>query len=306
MFKRIRRYLKDPYYEIGKDMLKKHPQWMSDKWHIKVQYLTEVGEKINLNDPQSFTEKVQWLKLHDHNSLYTTLVDKHKVKSWVTERIGLEHVLPTLFTWQSADEIDINLLPDKFVLKCNHDCGSVIICKDKSKFNLEEAKKKLSIALGKNHYYYGREWPYKNVKPLIMAEPYITNSHQVDYLTDYKLYCFDGEPRIIKTVDRQESVAREDIYDIGFNLLPTHLMHFPTSGIVQSKPEALDEMIMLAKILSKGLPLCRVDFYHITSETESPRILLGEMSLYDSAGYDPFVPKEWNLKFGEMIHLPKH
>lgn len=304
MYRKLKRYLHSPYYEIGRDIMQRWPRIMPDTWFIKVQYLNEVGCKVNLKEPHSFTEKMQWFKLHDHNPLYTTLVDKYKVKTWVTERIGAGHIIPTLAVWKSSEEIDISILPDRFVLKCNHDCGSVIICKNKNLFNIDEAKKKLSVALNKNHYYFGREWPYKHVEPKIIAEPYITNTPEIDALTDYKFFCFNGIPRVMLVVKDRQTDRKIDVYDMDFNLLPTRQRSLVSASKDTVRPYFFDELKSVATILAENLPVCRVDMYYTLDNQNVGHVILGEMTLYDGSGYDPFVPEEWNIKIGDMIELP--
>lgn len=153
MFKKIKRYLADPYWALGCDLIKKHPNWMSDEFYIRTLWRMVMGYKLDLKNPKTFNEKLQWLKLYDHNPLYTTLVDKLRVKDWVAEKIGAQYVIPTLAVWESAEDIDISKLPDQFVLKCNHDSGSVVICKDKATFNFVAAKEKLGKALQHNFYW---------------------------------------------------------------------------------------------------------------------------------------------------------
>ena len=178
MFKKIKRYAKDPYYSFGYYIIKKHPKWMTDRFYIKVLWRMLMGYKLNLKSPQTFNEKLQWLKLYDRNPLYPTLVDKYRVKQWVADRIGEEYVIPSLAVYKSVDEIDLGGLPDQFVLKCNHDSGSVAICLDKESFDLEAVKLKLSRALKNNFYWDAREWAYKNINRLVFAEKYMVDTLQ--------------------------------------------------------------------------------------------------------------------------------
>lgn len=173
MFKKIRRYIKDPYHSIGYEMFKRCPRLMSDKYYLSILWEWEMGYTIDWRHPRTYNEKLQWLKLYDRKPQYTQMVDKYRVKQWVADRIGEKYIIPTLAVYHSVDEIDLSQLPDQFVLKCNHDSGSVVICEDKSKFDLDAAKKLLSNALNENFYWRAREWPYKNVKPCIFAEQYI-------------------------------------------------------------------------------------------------------------------------------------
>lgn len=181
MFKKVRRYLKDPYYSIGFEMFRKCPKRMSDKYYLSIMWKMMMGYKIDWHNVRTYNEKIQWLKLYDRRPEYTQMVDKYRVKELVASIIGEEYVIPTLAVYGNADEIDLSQLPDKFVLKCNHDSGSVVICEDKARFDLNAAKRKLGEALNENFYWKAREWPYKNVKPCIFAEQFMedkTNSKQ--------------------------------------------------------------------------------------------------------------------------------
>lgn len=176
MLNKIKRYLKDPYFALGYDMIKKVPRLMSDKYYLSVLWRMKMGYKLDWNHPKTFNEKLQWLKLYDRNPLYTMMVDKYRVKQWVAEKIGEQHVVPTIAVYKSVDEISLDLLPDQFVLKCNHDSGSVVICRDKSRFDLEAAKQKLSACLRHEYFWSSREWAYKHVKPVVFAEKYMLDS----------------------------------------------------------------------------------------------------------------------------------
>ncbi len=170
MFRKLKRYLRDPYHEIGYDMLWRHPDLMPDKWYLKSLWKRTFGYELDLKHPKTFNEKLQWLKLYDRNPEYTIMVDKYHAKQWVADRIGAEYVIPTLAVYDSVDDIDLDKLPDQFVLKCNHDSGNVVICKDKSVFDLQAAREKLGAALKNDYYLKWREWPYKNVKRCVFAE----------------------------------------------------------------------------------------------------------------------------------------
>lgn len=241
-----------------------------------------MGYKINLRNPKTFNEKLQWLKLYDHNPLYTTLVDKYAVKQWVAGKIGIQYVVPTLAVYDSAEDIDIEKLPNQFVLKCTHDSGSVIICKDKSKFNLDEAKIKLSRALNINYYKVAREWPYKDVPHRIIAEPFLGRR---DSPNDYKFFCFNGKVEYFKVDFNRFSTNRCANYYNRFG----ELQHFGESAIPTSDSmeisipqEVLNEMIFKAEILSRDTKFMRVDFY-----SENGNVWFGECTLYPAAGFNP-------------------
>ena len=176
--------------------LKKLLRILPDKLYIQLQYFYHFYRFANLKNPQTFNEKLQWLKLYDRNPLYTTMVDKYKVKEYVANIIGKEYIIPTLAVYNNVEDIDFDRLPNQFVLKCNHDSGGLVICKDKSKLDKKGAIKKLSKALKNNFYYNGREWPYKNVKPCVIAEQYMEDS-ETEELRDYKFFCFNGDVKIL-------------------------------------------------------------------------------------------------------------
>lgn len=301
MFRKIRRYMNDPYYALGYDMIKDHPNWMSDKFYLKVLWRMVMGYELDLKNPQTFNEKLQWLKLYDHNPLYTLLVDKYRVKDWVKERIGEQYVIPTLAVYNSADEIQLESLPKQFVLKCNHDSGSVIICKDKECFDIFAAKEKLQNALDDNFYFYAREWPYKNVKPVIIAEPYLEDKKAKE-LPDYKFFCFDGEAKVLFIATNRQNAndeTRFDFFDMQFNHINVTNGH-PNADVLPVKPECFDEMALLAAKLSVGLPQVRVDFYQVNG-----KVYFGEMTLFHFGGAVPFNPSSFDYELGEYLHLPK-
>ena len=295
--KSIIRLLKDPYYTLGRYLMRNYPHLMSDRFFIKVAWKQYRGYELDLEHPQTYNEKLQWLKLYDHNPLYTVLVDKYRVKEWVADRIGEEHVIPTLAIYESVDNILLDELPEQFVLKCNHDSGSVVICSNKSEFDLDKNRNKLEIALKNNYYWVSREWPYKNVKRIVMAEPMLSDSN----IKDYKIYCFDGKPVMILVVS--ERFSNDDgpffsYYDLQGNLLPIKWggMNNPKGEKVE--PESMEKMIEIATILSQGLRHVRIDFYDIEGH-----IYFGEYTFFDSAGFDRIDPVEWDIKLGSLIKL---
>lgn len=255
---------------------------------------------LNLKNPQTYNEKLNWLKLYDHNPLYTTLVDKYLVKDYVAERIGKEHIIPTLGHWDSFDEIDFDKLPNQFVLKTNHDSGGVVICKDKATFDKKAAKKKLMKSLKHDYYRFSKEWPYKNVKRQILAEQYMEDESGFE-LKDYKWFCFDGDPKALYIgSDRQvkEVETKFDFFDADFKHLPIVNGH-PNAILPISKPNGFEKMKELARILSNGLPHVRIDFYDVNGQ-----IYFGEMTFYHNSGFSVFEPDSWDKTFGSWIKLP--
>ena len=273
---------------------------LSDKTFIKIEYRNRMRKKLNLKTPQTFNEKLQWLKIYDRKPIYTTMVDKYEVKNYVADKIGDEYIIPTLGVWDSFDEIDFDSLPDQFVLKCTHDSGGLVICKDKSKLNKEKAKKKIELSLNRNYYYHGREWAYKDVKPRVIAEKYMEDKNSKD-LKDYKFFCFDGKVKamFIATDRFTHGVETKfDFYDTNFEHLPFTNGH-PNAECVIEKPKHFEKMKELAEILSKGIPQIRVDFYEIDDE-----VYFGELTFFHWSGMVPFVPEKWDYVFGEWIELP--
>ena len=287
-------------------VLHRYPEtfkWMDDETYLKFVYGIALGKKLNLNNPKTFNEKLQWLKLHDRKDIYTTMVDKYEAKKYVAERIGEEHIIPTLGVWNHFDEIDFDALPDQFVLKCTHDSGGLVICTDKSKFDREAARKKIEHSLKRNFYWFGREWPYKNVPARIIAEKYMSedeNNTESSVLTDYKFFCFDGIPRIVYVSKDKADDPRTDFFDMDFRRLPIK-MKDPNSNpdMIPQKPERFEEMKEYAAELAKGIKHLRVDFYQIDGE-----IYVGEQTFYHCSGFAEVRPEEWDLKLGEWIKLP--
>lgn len=272
---------------------------LSDKKAISVKYEWLFGKKLDLNDPKTFNEKLQWLKLYDRNPLYTTLVDKAEVKKWVAEKIGEEYVIPTYGVYDSADEIDFDALPDRFVLKGTHDSASVIFCNDKNTFDREDAKKRLSECLKKSQFLYGREWPYKNVKPRIIAEPYLVDESGEE-LKDYKVCCFNGKAEYLDLHFARFSQHKKNHYDFDWNPL------FFSSGsptdysIAFEKPERLDDIKRVSEILSKEITFLRVDFYIVYD-----RVYVGEVTFFPGSGFNSFDPPIIDYELGEKLVLPE-
>lgn len=267
---------------------------------LKRMYKINMGKELNLTDPISYTEKLQWLKLYDHRPEYTTMVDKYEVKKYVADRIGKQYVIPLLGVWDSADEIDFDVLPDRFVLKTTHDSGALVICKDKSKLDVKAAKKRLNHFLGRRYYDCNREWPYKNVKPRIIAEQYMEDSTHKE-LRDYKFFTFGGVPKVLYIAQgrgRGEPTVA-DFFDMNFNHLPFTIDH-DMADVPPEKPACFEEMKRLAAILSEGTPQLRVDFYEVDG-----RVYFGEMTFFHCSGMEAFHPEEWDKTFGDWVVLPQ-
>jgi hypothetical protein len=276
------------------------PYIKDDVTYIKWRWKAYMDYPLNLEDPKTFNEKLQWIKLHDRQPIYSKLVDKYEVKQYVADIIGEEHIIPTIGVYDRVEDIDFEALPQQFVLKCTHDSGGIVICKDKSLLDHDAAIRKLQHGLKKNYYYQNREWPYKNVKPRIIAEQYMDNDGQE--LDDYKVHNFNGEPKVVLVCsDRyKKSGLAEDFYSCEWEHLDISRPGLRHSAEVQEKPAELDEMLDLAKKLSVGIPFVRTDFYIINHQ-----VYFGEMTFFPACGMKPFVPREWDYKFGSYIMLPK-
>ena len=271
-------------------------RFVPDDIYLKIIYKLKVGKSLNLDNPQTYTEKLQWLKLHDRNPIYSTMVDKYEAKQYISSVVGENYIIPTIGVWDDFDSIDFDLLPSQFVLKCTHDSGGLIICRDKTNFDKKAARKKIVKSLKNNFYWVGREWPYKNVKPRIIAERYMTPVKE-ECLTDYKFFCFDGEPKIIYISKDKAEDPRTDFFDANGHVLPIR-MRDPNSDVPPEIPEQLGEMKELARKLSHEIKHLRVDFYLING-----KIYVGELTFYHNGGFSEIKPEEWNYKIGDMIHL---
>lgn len=275
-------------------------KWMSDRAYLKIAYRLNLHEKLNLDNPEGYNAKLQWMKLYDRRPEYVRMVDKYEAKKFVAQIIGDQYIVPTIGVWDGFDDIDFEKLPDQFVLKCTHDSGGLVICKDKRKFNKGEAKKKIESCLKKSYYWQGREWPYKKVKPRIIAEAYMEDSVTHD-LRDYKFFAFDGVVRALFIATERQTEGEDtkfDFFDANFNHLK--LIHgHANADTPPAKPLKYDEMLKLAAALSKGYPQLRVDFYEVNG-----RVYFGELTLFHHGGLVPFKPKKWDKVFGNWIKLP--
>lgn len=299
MYKKILSVIKHPSLILLK-LDKMNLIRLSDKKFIEYRFLSEMGYKLNLKSPQTFNEKLQWLKLYDRNPEYTKMVDKYEVREYIKEKIGEEYLIPLIGVYDKFDDIDFDKLSNQFVIKCNHDSGGLIICKDKNRLDIETARKKINRSLKTNYYYSGREWPYKNVKPKILIEKYMEDSNKSD-LIDYKLFCFNGIPKIVLVCSERFSSSNmcETWFDMNWKLIDmTESGHRVDSTI--SKPKQLKKMVELSKKLSKNIPFIRVDWYEIGN-----KLYFGELTFYPASGFEKFEPKEWNKKIGDMLSIDK-
>lgn len=274
-------------------------RFIPDFLWIKIQFRRRMGTWPNLNNPKTFNEKIQWLKLHDKNPLYTTLVDKLSVRNYIADTIGEKYLIPLLGVWNNFDEIDFSALPPQFVLKCTHDSGGLVICSNKAKLNIDSARKKINNCLRFNYYWALREWPYKNVKPRIIAEKFMANNSATDLL-DYKVHCFNGLPKFILVCSNRNSKngLNEDFFSPDWEKMDLHRPAHPNSEMTIQRPKKLDEMLSLSKRLSKNFRFLRCDFYEING-----KLFFGEITLYPSSGMQKFVPDSWDSILGTWTNL---
>lgn len=297
---RIRKFLKNPYKVFYKLNYLKLSRLLPDKLFLKLIFRAKVGYKLNLENPVTFNEKLQWLKLNNRDTLYSKLADKFEVREYIKEKIGEEHLIPLIGVWDKFDDIDFSQLPNQFVIKCTHDSGSVCICKDKESFDIKSAKKVINKALKQNFYYRGREWAYKNIKPRIVVEEYISDLSEIG-VCDYKVFCFNGKPEaILLCKDRfSEDGLTIDFYDCAWNHMNfSRPVYYPHSKVQNKKPQMFDELLNLSTKLSKGIPFVRTDFYITRDE-----ILFGELTFYPGDGFEAFDPELWDKKWGDLLKL---
>lgn len=265
-----------------------------------------MNKRLDLKTPQGFNEKLQWLKLHDRKPVYTTMVDKYAAKKYVADIIGKKYIIPTLGVWEHFDEIDFDALPEQFVLKCTHDSESVIICRDKKSLDKGAARDKLERLLKKNYFWGSREWPYKGVPPRILAERYMedtgTAGAKARQMTDYKFYCFHGEPEFLYVSEGLEDhgTARISFLNMDWSFAPFGRTDYKPFENLPDKPQNFAEMVRLAKKLSDGIPFVRVDFYEVLGQ-----VYFGELTFYPCSGFMPFCPPEWDDRLGERIDLKR-
>lgn len=300
MNKSVKKILKNPALLFLTFGHKEWLNWMPDSLYLKIAYWVKMHKVLHLEKPKTFNEKLQWIKIHDRNPLYTQLVDKESVKAYVAERIGQQYVIPTLGVWSHFDDIDFSKLPNQFVLKCTHDSGGLMICKDKSKIDPGKKKALFERCLKHSFYWAMREWPYLNVPPRIIAEQYLEDEKSND-LKDYKFFCFNGEPKVLLVAsDRQgdNTETKFDFFDMNYNHLPFRKGH-PNAQNPPDRPCCFEEMKLLATKLSQGIPHVRVDLYEVNG-----KVFFGELTFFSGSGMSAFDPETWDIAFGEWLKLP--
>lgn len=294
---KIAKIVKDPLCILRKLITKCKLKLLPDKAYLSLVYYAHFGKKINLDNPKTYNEKLQWLKLYDRKPEYTRMVDKCEAKKYVADIIGEEYIIPTLGVWDDSEKIDFDALPDQFVLKTTHDSGGVIVCRDKAKLDIPAAREKLRKSLEREYFYWGREWPYKDVKPRIIAEQYMVDESGTE-LKDYKFFVFQGEPKMLFIATDRGIDTRFDFYDMDFNHLPFLNGHANAVKEIH-KPKSFEQMKELAAKLAGDIPHLRVDFYDVNGH-----IYFGELTFFHWSGFVPFEPEEWDERLGSWITLP--
>ncbi len=274
-------------------------KYISDKTYLKLLYETRIGKKLNLKNPITFDEKLQWLKLYDRKDEYTVWADKYEVRNYVAEKLGEQYLIPLLGVWNSTDELKLDDLPEQFVLKCTHDSASVCICTNKKNFDWNAAMDKLQKSLNQNYYWHSREWPYKNITPRIIAEAYMTDESGTE-LKDYKIYTFGGEPYLIQVDFDRFHNHRRNLYTTEWEYIDETIEYSKDPNVKIAKPEHLEEMLECSRKLAVGTISLRTDFYSING-----KIYFGEITFYQEAGFAHFEHEEFAKKLGDQIKLPK-
>lgn len=271
---------------------------MSDEKYIKLEYRLKFNKRLNLNNPKTYNEKLQWLKLNDRKKIYTTMVDKYEAKNYVANIIGEEHIIPTIDVYDNFEEIDFDSLPNRFVIKPTHTSGNVFVCKDKNTIDYKKLKKEVNQWIKRRYYNNHREWPYKNIKPKIIIEKYMVDESGTE-LKDYKFFCFNGEPKMLFVAVDRPFDTKFNFYDMNFKKLP-FMQHYNNFEKTIEKPKGFEKMIELSRKLSKDIPHVRVDFYDING-----KVYFGELTFYHFGGLEKFEPGDWDKKIGDMLQLPK-
>ncbi len=287
----------DPRYRFESFGSRGYFNFLSDEEYIRRMFEAKMGYSLNLDDPKTFNEKLQWLKLYDRKSIYSTMVDKYAVKEYVSSIIGEEYIIPTIGVWDCFEDINFDQLPNQFVLKCTHDSGGLVIVKDKTKFDVSAARKKINRSLKRNYFYFGREWPYKDVKPRIIAETYMEDKGTSE-LRDYKIYTFNGNAKLCMINQARKIDTKADYFDRDYNWLDFK-WGYEHADSPPKKPKNYELMYILAEKIAAGTIELRVDFYEVNEQ-----LYFGELTFFDGSGFDKFEPIEWDYKLGNLLVLP--
>lgn len=293
----IKRVLKDPRL-ILTFILSRYCHWMNDELYLRVLYFLRMGKMLHLNPPITYNEKLQWLKLHDRNPEYTRMVDKVTAKEYVAKIIGSEYIIPTLGVWDKFDDIDFESLPNQFVLKCNHNSGGLVICRNKRELDIAKSKVAINRSLFKNYFFGTREFPYKNISPCILAEKYINDGSEE--LQDYKFMCFNGSVKcsFVCTERFSKDGLKVTFFDRDWKILP-FTRKYVNSKVSIMKPTNYDKMIELAEVIAREIAnsFVRIDFYNVKGE-----IYFGEITFFPGSGMEVFYPEEWDRILGDWIN----
>lgn len=296
------RYITNPDYRFLIDSARGKYDSMPDEEYLRRRFKAIFGRELNLDNPETLNEKLQWLKLYDQRPEYTTYVDKYEVRTYIKNTIGEKYLIPLLGVWERAEDIAFDSLPNQFVLKCNHNSGlGMCICKDKSKLDFDQVRNKLNKGLQQNYFLYSREYPYKDVKRRIIAEKFMKDGSRGE-LTDYKLQCFNGKFDSVFLCEGRFSSrgVRYHYFDKNWNYLP--YCPYPDlniSELTSLRPHNYDEMIEIAEKLAKGIPEVRIDLYEINGQ-----VYFGEMTFFSQSGWDTDITYEADKAMGEKITLP--
>lgn len=297
----IKDYLESPSTFLRGLMLVTAKCW-PDKLYLQIVHKLMTGKKLDLENPRTYSEKCQWMKLYYQRPELTTMVDKYEAKKYVAERIGSEYVVECYGVWDNFDEIDFDSLPNQFVLKSTHNSGGYVICKDKNNFDLEEARNKMEKALRQKNFYFNREWAYKNVRPRILAEKYMDSLGRPESI-EYKITCMSG---VVKTVTVCSGIAHaayeqrhNDNFDRNWVRQNWYARYKPTGKDFKKTPE-IEKMIELSEKLTQDIPQVRADWY-----VHEGKIYFGELTFYTWGGWPIFTPDDWDEKMGEDFILPR-
>lgn len=299
---KLKSFIENPVYFITSPAAKGWLNWVPDNIYIKALYRATIHRQCNLKNPVGYNEKLQWLKLHDRKPEYIQMVDKYEVRRYIAELFGEEYLIPCLGVYESIDDIDVDILPEKFVLKCTHDSGSVEICTNKAVFDWDAAKSHLESSMKRNYYSTYREWPYKTVKPRIIVEQYMIDDESND-LPDFKIMCFNGEARIIEHHENRFTgeVHTQTFYTRDWNILDISQPGlYPVDEPVE-RPEHLDDMLEMSEKIAKDMYHARIDWYIING-----KIYFGEITFYDGSGFEPFTTWEMEEYLGSQIDFGIH
>lgn len=294
-------YLKNPIRLFAHYASKGHFSHVDDELYLKLMFKGTIGKRLNLKNPVTFSEKLQWLKLHDHDPRYPIMADKFRVRDYIAREIGEEYLIPLIGVFDSVDDIDFDLLPNQFVLKCNHNSGlGMCICKDKRSLDIDKARENLRIGLAEDYYSKGREWAYKDIPRKIVCEKFMVDESGCD-LPDYKIHCFNGEPRLILVCQDRftGNELTEDFFSEKWEHLPIKRQNHPWSSTIIKKPSSLEEMLAISRTLSKDIPFVRTDFYLING-----KVYFGELTFFPASGFAPFIPEAYDKIIGEWLILP--